>query len=231
MSELRVALVAEGPTDKIVIEAALKAMLPQPFLLNQLQPEATCPKLGTGWGGVLRKCLEFASRGHVRLEDDPILPGYDLIVLHVDADVAESKYEEVSQDIAEAARAREWPKLPCNLPCPPPDRSAGEMRDRLLKWAGLAAPGPKTVLCVPSKSTDAWLASAVLAAGHKLLKDLECNLNLEANLRALPKAQRIKKTTRDYHRCAEEITKGWSIVRSQCSQAELFSNDVLAVFG
>ena len=96
MSDLRVALVAEGPTDAIVIEAALKALLPRPFVLTQLQPEPTRPKLGTGWGGVLRWCLAFATRGHARFEDDPTLPGFDLFVVHVDADVAEKSYADVS---------------------------------------------------------------------------------------------------------------------------------------
>ena len=63
MSDLRVALIAEGPTDAVVIGAALKALLPRSFTLTQLQPEPTLPKLGTGWGGVLRWCLEFAQRG------------------------------------------------------------------------------------------------------------------------------------------------------------------------
>ena len=49
MSELRIALVAEGPTDYVIIEAALKAVLPKPFILTQLQPEATRPDLGQGW--------------------------------------------------------------------------------------------------------------------------------------------------------------------------------------
>lgn len=52
MSDLRVALIAEGPTDVVVIEAALKALLPRSFVLAQLQPEPTRPKMGTGWGGV-----------------------------------------------------------------------------------------------------------------------------------------------------------------------------------
>ena len=72
MSDLRVALVAEGPTDAIVIEAALKALLPRPFVLTQLQPEPTRPKLGAGWGGVLRWCHEFALRGHSSIEDYPL---------------------------------------------------------------------------------------------------------------------------------------------------------------
>lgn len=92
MSELRVALVAEGPTDAIVIEAALKALLPKPFVLALLQPERTLPKVGAGWGGVLRWCDDFAAREHACIEDDPTLPGFDLCILHVDADVTEASY-------------------------------------------------------------------------------------------------------------------------------------------
>ena len=120
MSDLRVALVAEGPTDAIVIEAALKGLLPRPFVLTQLQPEPTRPKLGTGWGGVLRWCLEFAMRGHARVEDDPTLPGFDLFVIHVDADVAEDTYADVSDELVEVAKQRGWPVLPRSVPCPPP---------------------------------------------------------------------------------------------------------------
>ncbi len=54
MSELHIALVAEGPTDYEVIHAALKAVLPKPFVMTQLQPEATQPNMGAGWGGVLK---------------------------------------------------------------------------------------------------------------------------------------------------------------------------------
>lgn len=59
MSEPRIALVAEGQTDLVVIEAALKAIVPSRFTLNLLQPEATKPEMGTGWGG----CVEVV-RGH-----------------------------------------------------------------------------------------------------------------------------------------------------------------------
>lgn len=103
MSDLRVALIAEGPTDAIVIEAALKALLPRPFVMTRLQPEPTRPQLGTGWGGVLRWCLEFASRGHARLEEDPTLPGFDLFVIHTDADVAECSYGDVSPEMVTLA--------------------------------------------------------------------------------------------------------------------------------
>lgn len=49
MSELRVALIAEGPTDSVLIQAALGAILrDRPFILTTLQPEPTRPRMGTG---------------------------------------------------------------------------------------------------------------------------------------------------------------------------------------
>lgn len=229
MSDLRVALIAEGPTDAIVIEAALKALLPRPFVMTRLQPEPTRPELGTGWGGVLRWCLEFASRGYAQLEDDPTLPGYDLFVIHVDADVTQSTYGAVSPDMAALATERNWPPLPCAVPCPPADDNVNAMRSRVLAWVGLPALGPKTVLCVPSQAIDAWLASAVLAGGHRLLSGLECNLNLEAQLKALPNAERVKKTMLAYRTLQSRISDGWPVVRQRCSQAERFSSDLAAV--
>jgi hypothetical protein len=229
MSELRVALVAEGPTDAIVIQAALRALLPRPFVLTQLQPEPTRPKLGTGWGGVLRWCLDFATRGHARIEDDPTLSGFDLFVIHIDADVAEKRYDDVSDEIAYLAGQRGWPRLPNKIPCPPPSGSADAMRTCLLAWAGIQEPGPKTVLCVPSKAVEAWLTAATFDNGHPLQNGLECNLNVEAQLKALPIAQRIKKTSRDYRTHERTIAAAWSVVRQRCTQAERFSTEVAAV--
>lgn len=229
MSDLRVALVAEGPTDTIVIEAALKALLPRPFVLTSLQPEQTRPKLGTGWGGVLRWCLDFAARGHARFEDDPTLPGFDLFVVHIDADVAEKRYADVSREIADQALQRGWPTLPRIIECPPPSGSADFMRTCLLAWAGLNSPGPRTVLCVPSKAVDAWLAAATLDGSHALQSGLECNLNVEAQLKALPIAQRIKKTQRDYRTHERSLAKRWPAVTQRCTQAERFSMEVAAV--
>jgi len=225
-----VALVAEGPTDAIVIEAALRTLLlPHTFSLTLLQPEPTLPKLGNGWGGVLRWCVDFASRGHSRIEDDPTLPGFDLFVLHLDADVAEAAYAHVSPDVAAQATKSGWPPLPNRSDCPPPDPCADAVRACLLSWCGLAATGPKTVLCVPSKAIDAWLVSALFDDGHPLLNGIECNLNLEAQLRARPKGERVQKKQREYRAHESKITGAWAVVRNRCSQAERFSVEVAAV--
>lgn len=178
---------------------------------------------------MLRWCLEFASRGHSRVEDDPTLPGFDLFVIHVDADIAEGTYADVSPEVAGIAEQRGWPPLPYRIECPPPQGSADAVRARLLAWAGLQALGPKTVLCVPSKAIDAWLASAVLDSGHKLLGSLECNLTLGAQLGALPLSDRVRKTMRDYRAREGQVSDAWTVVRQRCSQAERFSNEVAAV--
>jgi hypothetical protein len=229
MSDLRVALVAEGPTDAIVIGAALKALLPRAFVLTRLQPEPTRPELGAGWGGVVRWCLDFAKRGHARLEDDPTLPGFDLLVIHIDADVVAKRHCDVSSELAELATQRGWPALPDDAACPPPSRGADAMRARLLAWAGIDQVGPRTVSCVPSRAIEAWLVAAKFPDGHALLGDLECNLALERKLKQLPVNERIKKTEREYLAHERTVTSRWTVVRERCTQAERFSQDVASV--
>lgn len=53
--ELRIALVAEGPTDLVMIEAALRATIDRHFVITLLQPEhsRTFEAFGAGWGGRL----------------------------------------------------------------------------------------------------------------------------------------------------------------------------------
>ena len=206
MSELRVALIVEGPTDAIIIEAALKAILDRPFVLQMLQPEATRPTAGTGWCGVFKWCRAFAERGAAGLENDPTLPGFDLFVVHIDADIAEKSYTDGGPEVEVAART--FSTLPCVRPCPPPSAAVDEARTRLVEWLGLKQVGPRTVVSVPSKAIEAWLAVGVLQNGHALLKGLECNLQLENHLGALSLTQRIRKGQREYRQRESAVLSG-----------------------
>lgn len=226
MSDLRVAIVAEGPTDAIVIAAALKALLPRPFVHTLLQPKNPPSEMGTGWGGVLRWCLEFAERGYAEFETDPTLPGFDLFVVHIDADVTEMSYGNVSRELESDARNNGWPALPSAFACPPPTGSTDAMRSCILSWTGMSAAGQKTVLCVPSKAIEAWVAAAVLGSSHVLLTGLECRTNMEEQLQMLPLTERIKKRQAEYRAHEQVITSNWGTVRYLCTQAERFSNDI-----
>ena len=103
MSELRIALIAEGATDLIIIEAALKAIIKPPFILNLLQPEATRPDIGGGWCGVFKWSHTFKQKGFHEFKDDPTLALFDLIIIHLDADVAEKSYADCGAVVNQSA--------------------------------------------------------------------------------------------------------------------------------
>lgn len=225
MSEpLRVALITEGPTDTVIIEAALKAILPRPFVATTLQPEATRPAFGGGWCGVLKWCRDFAGRGARCLEEDPLLSGFDLFVVHVDADVAECSYADGGQAVLNLTK--DMASLPCSRACPPAEDSVNELRDRVLAWLGLKQLGPRTILCVPSKSIEAWIVPAVLDPVHRLSVGLECQLSLEAQLASLAIGERIKKGKREYQRRAGAVTAQWASICALCTQAQRFDYEV-----
>lgn len=221
MSELRIALVAEGPTDGLIIEAGLRAFLTnRPFVLNQLQPEATQPQIGTGWGGVLKWRQAFRQSGCVALEDDPKLAGFDMLILHLDADVAHKSYADYGPQVAQMAADAALQAMPFSQPCPPPSATVVLVQALLRSWLGIAAIGSKTAFCIPSKSTEAWLAAALLSNKANLMADIECEMNSERILANLPKAQRVRKSRREYLAHVDTITETWADrIKLCCSQA------------
>lgn len=228
MSDLRIALVAEGPTDLVIIEAALKAILPRAFVLTQLQPEATRPDLGQGWSGVLKWCQAASLRHAGPIVQDPTLAGFDLIIIHLDVDVATMDYGNLGQDIARLGQSSGWGVLPCAQACPPVTKTVTALRTVLQSWLGQATVGHHTVLCLPAQSSGTWLAAALLPTTHQLLTNTECNLGVENGLAILPKAERVKKNRREYQAKAADLTANWGKVKAICSQAQVFEDDILA---
>ena len=229
MSELRIALVAEGPTDYELIKAALKAFLPQSFVLTLLQPEDTSTLTGTGWSGVLKWCHAVGQRHNGPLDSDPLLFNFDILVIHLDADVARSHYGRCGPRVEELAVRSGWHKLPCALPCPPVADTCSELGLVLASWLGQAKPGSKTVWCIPAQSTGAWLAAAILPGDHRMLVNAECNSDLELQLENLPKQQRIRKTPSNYRQHSSLITDHWSKLTQLFSQAKAFEEAVTAI--
>lgn len=227
--DLRIALVAEGPTDVILITAALKAILPRTFVPTLLQPEETLPKMGTGWCGVLKWCDAFRLRGYASLEEDPTLSRYDMIILHIDADVADMKYGDCGQGTSQLAVSSGWPILPHPTVCPPPQNAIQYLEGCLLSWLGVTARGARTVHCIPSKAIESWLSVAVLPVDDPLLTSVECRFDLAGKLANLPKGRKIRKSKSDYQANASKLQHQWGNVRSACSQAAAFDGQVLTV--
>lgn len=181
MSEpLLVAFVGEGPTDRIVVEAAIANLVgDRHFILKQLQPEESLAfgVLGTGWGGVYRWCHQAARRAGGAMRNDPLFVTYDLLVLHLDAEVATENY--ANAGINDPAN-----DLPCDQPCPPASATTNALRVVLLHWVGETAVPPKTVLCTHPRapklgcfvrcirwmercSPEEWSANRVQTRGFK----------------------------------------------------------------
>jgi hypothetical protein len=227
MSDLRIALVAEGPTDYEVIQAALQAVLSQPFVMVQLQPEATQGITGAGWCGVLRWILAATQRHSGSLDTDPTLVGFDLLIIHLDVDVASKQYANCGPLIEDIAQKNNWGNLPCIQCCPPVSDTVDELNKVVQSWLGQSTLGNNTLLCLPAQFSGTWLAAAVLPSSDSLLTDAECNLTLESRLEQLPKKSRIKKKVREYRLHAPRITAQWAQVKQVCTQAKHFETLVL----
>ncbi len=227
--ELRIALIAEGPTDYEVIQAALKAILSNPFILIPLQPESTQPRLGGGWSGVLKWCYEAHQRHSGPLHEDPTLVSFDLLIIHVDADVACKQYSDCGNTVETWAQENAWQKLPCVMPCPPVSDTVDALGEVVKSWLRPVELGDRSLLCLPAQSSGTWLAAALLNLNHPLLAQVECNPHVESRLAGLSKAQRIKKTLREYRTHAPKITQQWQQVKQICSQAEQFESMILSI--
>jgi hypothetical protein len=223
-SPIRIALVAEGPTDKIVLESALTSILDgRSFILKQLQPEESVPfcEIGTGWVGVYRWCQQSVARSNGALRRDILYFSYDVLILQLDADVAEKSYadgniQEVVQD------------LPCVQSCPPPSATTNRLRNILLRWVGENETPPKTVLCSPSKSMEAWVVAALFPNDAAVAQGIECFNNIETRLSQQPVNQRIRKRKQDYQDCSEQLKNAWPHLVATMEEPARFQSDLLA---
>ncbi|MCG3179744.1 MAG: hypothetical protein BIFFINMI_02087 [Phycisphaerae bacterium] len=224
---LRIALVAEGPTDRIVIQAALQSLLEdRPFVIQQLQPEGSVAfgPLGAGWTGVYRWCKQAAVRGSGRLSQDALLfENHDLLLLHLDADVADKKYSDDSSLDPEP----EDGKLPCKRPCPPAGNTTDALRAVLLSWCGEVASPAKAVICMPSKSTEAWVVASLFPNDRIMQRAGECLPNPESRLGQQPKRIRIRKSQRDYLDHQARLEDAWPRVAGRFGEAKRFEVEFL----
>jgi len=240
MSDMRIALVAEGKTDQIVIEAALKAILDRPFILTLLQPETSDPfggagSLGGGWGGVYRWCRQVVSM-LCPVAENPDLAEFDMILLHVDADVAGMRY-------ADANIRDGRTDLPCELPCPPAADTVNALREVVARWLDLPSAGDlpgRWLFCNPSKCVEAWLfagyENALPLLMGNIMQNIECKLSLESWLSIMPIRNRClirggKKRTAGYRKAADQIQAEWRHVVHSCSQSARFDGEVRASLG
>ena len=230
MSEpLRIAAAVEGPTDEIVLRAVLRALLPdRDFEFHTLQPEGSAAfgSMGAGWAGVYRWSRQSVCEGGGSVSGSSALSNHDVLIVHVDADVAGRTYAD--GNIRDAPRA----DLPCEAPCPPPDDTTNALRAVVLNWLGEHERPPRIVLCTPSKSMEAWVLAAVWPENREVRRDdWECHPNPEGQLGALPKRRRFGKHPDDYRSRQGKMEQAWPKVSARLTEAARFEAEFLAAVG
>lgn len=221
---LRVALVAEGPTDDVVLRAAIEAIVgDQPIQFTLLQPESSAAfwGTGTGWGGVYRWCEQARDEGGSHVSGSVLFDFHDLLIVHLDADVASKKYRD--DNIDDAVN-----DLPCEQPCPPCSDTTNALRKVLLRWMGETSPPSRCVLCTPSKNTETWVMAAFFPGDSVMRKKgWECYETPAARLAAQPLKQRIKKTVSNYRQASNDLKQAWPQVRKLNTEAKRFDDELI----
>lgn len=214
---MRVAVVTEGTTDFLVIQAIVEDLIPgaevspiHPEVPLLAYPEyaaaAGGARLGTGWRGVRAWCQEYGDALELVLAVDQAAP-FDVLIVHVDASMAD--------------------KVNVERPCPPATATTDGLRLVVIRdWLGRHnAPG-FLVLATPSKSTDAWSVAAV-APAHS---NIECEPGIRGVLvarRLLPRRSGGIRTR--YAALARRVAQNLTTVREVCSEADRFARDIEAL--
>lgn len=236
-STVRIALVAEGVTDYEVLKAAIESMLDgRSFDMKLLQPEGSVAftgageagPLGGGWKGVYKWGLQAAKRSGGSVRNDPLFIIYDMIILHIDAGVAsEDPANYPVNPLAELSGV-----LPCEMPCPPPNDTTDRLRQILLSWVGEDHTPPRTVLCTPSKCTEAWVVAVFFPHDGQMIKrGWECHPSPERRLGQQPKSQRFAKSWANYQARAVVIQEEWPRIVKRLTDARRFQDEFTAVAG
>lgn len=144
----RVRLVCEGPTDFEVFQAVLDAHLGgEEYQLSMVQPDGSlyggdAGPHGGGWKGVRGWCQAAAEAGGVEAVG-ALGEGIDLLVIHVDADIAGDGEHNVAQ------------------PCPPPAPTVRAVEGVVLSWLELDALPDRVLIWVPCMATESWVLRAL----------------------------------------------------------------------
>lgn len=239
MSEpIRIALVAEGVTDYVILHAAIRAILGErTFVLSLLQPESSVAftaggaagALGGGWRGVYRWCRQAVERSGGAVRNDPLFSTFDLLLVQLDADVAgeDPSTDPTPDPVLVATLPCEHPCTPpCVYPCPLAATTTNALRKTLLTWLGEHATPPNVVLCTPSKSADAWVIAVHFPNDREMRRrGWECHPDPASRLAQQPKKQRFSKSQADYERHADELTAQWSHLISRVREAARFDSE------
>ena len=226
--------VVEGPTDRLVLEAVISRLLPGDHRFLPLQPQSTLGETGAGWKGVRRWCRQTWQSEGSSLETiiASVAPPIDLLVIHVDADIA-AEYDLQDDDPEPIEHVAQ--------PCPPAAPTVAGLAQVIGRWVQCQPLPPQVVLAIPAQDIENWTFAALFSSDALCAQpDYECSktgINRPCYWLTLPKYGKllhrkggeIKKPLRRYQTVVEKIAASWPTVCVLCSQAQRFAEDTVRV--
>jgi hypothetical protein len=96
----------------------------------------------------------------------------------------------------------------------------------MLSWVGETEVPPKTVLCTPSKNTEAWVMAVFFPLDSEMKKKgWECHPTPGTRLGQKPKKDRFSKSRGDYEQRKAQISSAWPTLTLKLSEASRFRDD------
>ncbi len=230
MSEpLRIAMVVEGPTDFIVLDAVISSLLPdQDIEFQAIQPEYSAAfqvqpgPTGLGWSGVYRWCRQATDEGQGGVSGSSLFAFHQILVVQVDADVAGMTYQNGWID-------DQTGDLPCEQPCPPPEATTNVLRKVMLRWLGEAqVPVALRTLHAVEKHRD--LGDGRVVSDEQGSRQGQLGVSCEPGVavcNATNSEQDPERTPTIIIRNRQAIISAWAKVRNRLVEARRFSIELL----
>lgn len=231
----------EGPRDYDMITQVVTAITGEEHNYLKLQPEPNAMgEYGNGWKGVWKWC--DMHKEHLEEYFYSITPNLDMLIIHMDGDVARKEKEihcqceQVECDIRSTIHPLDCPKIdkcPIYLPClqheDSPKGYATHLKAFLMNLSGQREDLPICFL-TPCDSTDTWIVAALDDADdyEKIESPWEKVICHSAKYHGV-RINRPHKNSRPYMELIQKVVPNWSIVRNRCPQAEEFTNDIIRI--
>ena len=234
-----IGIVSEGPTDYMVIKAAIDRITGEENRYLSLQPEPDMMgRYGNGWKGVWRWCKETPSINMLMQE---VHPSIDAIVIQMDGDVIRKEKEAhcLCESTVCEYKGTVFPlycekvkekQCPVDLPCK--NHEIG-IDGRINHGVSIlsSAIGDEDMthisIIIPCDSTDAWVVAA-----YDEIDDVEMIADPWKNIIARKKfyhdirVRGDKKNTITYASFSKTVVDRWGKVTEKCSTAKMFENEI-----
>ena len=237
-----IGIVCEGDRDYEMLKSVIGCFFEEEYRTLFLQPN---PEFGTdngnGWKGIIRWCQNRASDMYQYLKD--IVPSIDLLIIHMDADVARCEKEiycpniqvdcneQGTEDFLNCSVKKEkecLQVLPPNAVCDGTPQGRVEYLNRFIYKIIGDDERICSVVTIPCDATDAWIVAAY-EDGMDEVEQLDSPWDLISHGKCyhgirIPKR---KQSRIPYGKMIDKVCDRWQKIKQKCPQALKFECEVL----